>query len=281
MFDIGADLFRGAVWAGRPATAAELHSQTFTEAQQTFLRGMLEAPWKQVRRNPGDWALSVLVHAVILCGVILTPLFFTQVIDIHSFQVMFLAAPRPPSAPPAPAMAAQKAPRPARLLQAKMLVAPAMIPETVEIAREELTPPEGEMGGLMGGAPGGDPNGALGGIGGGVAGGALLAPPPPPPSVKTPRVVRVGGAVKPPRLLFAPPPQYSQIALIAQAQGTVVIDAIIDEHGNLVQAHAISGNPLLIPLALAAVLQWKYEPTYLDGGPVSISMHVLVGFALH
>ena len=43
----------------------------------------------------------------------------------------------------------------------------------------------------------------------------------------------------------------------ARIYGTVVVAAVIDEHGDVVRAHAISGHPLLIPAALGAVLQWN------------------------
>jgi protein TonB len=60
----------------------------------------------------------------------------------------------------------------------------------------------------------------------------------------------------------------------------VVVNAVIDEHGNVVGARALSGHPLLIPAALKAVLQWKYEPTLLNGTPVSVEMEVTVHFNL-
>jgi len=60
----------------------------------------------------------------------------------------------------------------------------------------------------------------------------------------------------------------------------VVVNAVIDEQGNAVQTHALSGHPLLIPAALKAVLQWKYEPTLLNGTPVAIEMEVTVYFKL-
>jgi protein TonB len=64
----------------------------------------------------------------------------------------------------------------------------------------------------------------------------------------------------------------------AHIHGTVVVDAIIDERGNVVQARAVSGHPLLIAAALRAVLQWKYEPTSLNGQPISVELQVLVNF---
>ena len=109
--------------------------------------------------------------------------------------------------------------------------------------------------------------------------GAPVAPVPPAP-VSTPKVVRVGGDVRAPALLQSVNPHYPPIARAAHAEGDVVIDAIIDEHGNVVQAHAISGPALLIAAALQAVQQWKYQPTVLNGQPVSIAMHVTVTFRL-
>jgi periplasmic protein TonB len=52
----------------------------------------------------------------------------------------------------------------------------------------------------------------------------------------------------------------------------------IDERGNVVQARVVSGHPLLISAALRAVQQWKYEPTSLNGQPVSVELQVEVHF---
>jgi len=278
MLGSGIDLFKGAVWEGPAGSAAILPPQSMAKAQETFLKGMLETPWKQGRRSPAEWAVSILLHVVIVSAVVVTPLFFTQVIDLRGFQAMFLVAPRPPAAPPAPAMAAQKAPRPvARILETKALTAPTMVPRTVQVVHDEMEAPDLGVG-VIGGVPGGDSGGALGGIIGGIGSGAKPAPPP--PSAKVPRIVRVGGLVKAPRELYKPEPVYSPIARTAHVEGVVTIDALIDEHGDVVQAHAIDGPALLIPSALAAVVKWKYEPTYLDGDPVSIRMHVEVSFRL-
>jgi hypothetical protein len=51
-----------------------------------------------------------------------------------------------------------------------------------------------------------------------------------------------------------------------------------DEYGNMVQARAVSGHLLLIAAALRPVLQWKYEPTSLNGKPISVELQVQVNF---
>lgn len=56
---------------------------------------------------------------------------------------------------------------------------------------------------------------------------------------------------------------------------------LINEQGNVVQPRAVCGNPLLIAAALEAVRKWKYEPTYLNGVPVSVSLTLDVTFQLH
>jgi TonB family protein len=90
----------------------------------------------------------------------------------------------------------------------------------------------------------------------------------------------VGGQVQRPRAIFAPQPKYPPLALQAKVQGVVEIEAIIDEHGNVVQMKAISGSGLLIPEAMRAVAQWKYEPTYLNGVPYPVDLTVEVTFHL-
>jgi hypothetical protein len=60
----------------------------------------------------------------------------------------------------------------------------------------------------------------------------------------------------------------------------VVIDAIIDTQGNVVQARAVSGPGLLISAARQCVTNWKYEPTLLNGEPTAVEMHMVVNFVL-
>ena len=95
------------------------------------------------------------------------------------------------------------------------------------------------------------------------------------------RVVRVGSGVKPPRQTYSADPVYPPLARETHIWGTVVVDAVIDEHGDVVQARVVSGHPLLVDAALKAVLLWKYEPTTLNGQPVSVELQVQVRFKLN
>jgi protein TonB len=86
--------------------------------------------------------------------------------------------------------------------------------------------------------------------------------------------------MKEPRLLYEPPVVYSPIARQAHVSGSVIIEAIIDEQGNVIQVQAISGPPLLLESAMKAVAGRKYEPTILDGQPVAIRLNVRVDFRM-
>jgi len=86
--------------------------------------------------------------------------------------------------------------------------------------------------------------------------------------------------MKPPALLYAPPLVYPVIARENRVTGTVVIEAVIDEHGNVTQARVISGPGLLTHAALQAVMHRRYAPTILDGEPVPIRFDVTVAFNL-
>ena len=83
-----------------------------------------------------------------------------------------------------------------------------------------------------------------------------------------------------PRLIRKIEPVYPALAKTTRTQGAVVLDCIIDEHGNVTQMKLVSGHPLLVEAAFAAVQQWKYQPTLLNGTPVAVEMHVTVNFVL-
>jgi protein TonB len=81
-------------------------------------------------------------------------------------------------------------------------------------------------------------------------------------------------------LISGPAAVYPILASQAHVHGMVVIDAIIDEHGNVVQEKVVSGHPLLVQAALKAVSARKYEPTILDGEPTPVDLRVEVNFQM-
>jgi len=268
--------------AEEPKAFARPQRRTRAAQEDTFVSALLEVPCEYKHRNPFEWALSLVAHILLIVGLIIAPLYFTQSLDLKAFQTTWLVAPAPPPPPPPPAapMVQRVVKSVARLMEDGRMTAPTAIPKKVVMIKEEALPPESEGVGVIGGVPGGIPGGQAGGVLGGIIGtrNSMNAIAPPAPPVK--RIVRIGGNLKPPRQVFAPQPEYPVIAKQAHIEGTVVIDAVIDEHGNVVQAHVLSGPALLIPAAMQAVVQWKYQPTVLNGEPISVAMHVEVHFVL-
>src|SRR5262245_48875169 len=99
-------------------------------------------------------------------------------------------------------------------------------------------------------------------------------------SPEPPSPVRVGGSITAPRKLHHETRLYPPIAAAARIEGAVILEATIDEKGNVVDLRVLRSIPLLDAAAIDAVRQWKYEPTRLNGTPVPILMSVSVRFEL-
>lgn len=234
-----------------------------------------------------DLLIAITVHTLVLSVPILAGLYFTDSLNLKEFQSTFLVAPPPPPPPPpAPAVAMVKAPPQHKVFEnAGKLIAPTVIPKNVAEIKEAPLPPDMDSGsGVPGGVPGGVAGGSMGGVLGGVVGGVVTtaAVAPLAPKENRPKApVRVGGRVREPKLIARVDPIYPALAKQTRMQGVVIIDAILDEQGNVVEAKVTSGPPLLIQSALDAVRRWRYEPTYLNDEPVSVQLNVTVTFHLN
>jgi protein TonB len=99
-----------------------------------------------------------------------------------------------------------------------------------------------------------------------------IADEPPPPEAKpTPRAAPISGGVLNGKAISLPKPAYPAIARAAHAAGTVVVQVVIDENGNVISAHAVSGHPLLQGAAVGAARSAKFSPTKLSGQPVKVT----------
>ncbi len=96
-------------------------------------------------------------------------------------------------------------------------------------------------------------------------------PPPPEAPKPTPPRAPISGGVLNGKAINLPKPAYPPIARAARASGTVVVQVTIDENGNVIAAHAVSGHPLLQPAAVGAARQAKFSPTKLSGQPVKVT----------
>jgi len=238
-------------------------------------------------RTTKSWTIVVsFIGQCLMIGVaILIPLIYTDSLPRTQLTSFLVAPPPPPPPPPPPAAAPVKVVRMIpKQFDAGRLMAPKVIPKEIAMIREDELPPV-TGGGVVGGIPGGIPGGSMGGVIGGILGSVPQAAPPPPPVVAAPKPVapqriRVGGNVQQAKLLNQPKPVYPPLAKQARIQGTVRFNAIIGRDGAIANLVVVSGHPLLVPSALEAVRQWKYQPTLLNGEPVEVVTQIDVNFTL-
>ncbi len=265
----------------KPKVSVVLPPAEFPAKRQVFADALLDTNSSRQKRNPLKWGASLGAHIAVLTLLVLLPLYFSQGLSLQKLNATLLVAPLPPMAapPPPPAAAAPRVMRtvPKTFIPGK-LTAPFFVPKVVATLPDAVPPAEA-ISGMVGGIPGGLPGGQVGGILGGAMNGV---PAPSTPAAEGPKQpVRVGGTVKPPRLLSGPEPMYPVLARQGMVQGIVVIDAVIDEHGNVVQEKLVSGHPLLVPAAMKAVSLRKYAATVLDGEPVPVALRVEVTFRMN
>jgi protein TonB len=75
-------------------------------------------------------------------------------------------------------------------------------------------------------------------------------------------------------------PEYPPLARAAHVSGTVQLRAIIARDGTVRELQVVSGNPLLVQAARAAVIKWRYRPTLLNGEPVEVETYITANSVL-
>jgi TonB family protein len=105
-------------------------------------------------------------------------------------------------------------------------------------------------------------------------------PPPPPPAPLPSKGMTVSGGVLNGKAISKPEPAYPQTAKAVHASGMVTVLVTVDESGNVVEASAASGHPLLQAAAVAAARQAKFSPTLLSGRPVKVTGVLTYNFVL-
>jgi len=112
-----------------------------------------------------------------------------------------------------------------------------------------------------------------------------MTPPPKPLAAAEPAQppaapIRVSQGVLAAKLIRKIVPVYPPLARQARIQGTVRLVGPVDRDGTIQQLRVLSGHPLLVEAALAAVRQWVYRPTLLNGEPVQVLAPIDVTFTL-
>jgi periplasmic protein TonB len=224
---------------------------------------------------------SFILNCLALGVLLVLPLVFTE--QLPKAQLLtFLVAPPPPPPPPPPA--AEQVQRVVHQIQTDMLSTgqlrtPSKIPQKIQMIKEdEAPPPVAATGGVVGGVPGGVPGGQLGGVIGGIVNATsnLSAV----PKLAAPQRIRISQGVTKGLLVHRVEPVYPTLAKQARIQGEVVLSAVISVNGDIENLQLVSGHPMLVPNAIAAVRQWRYKPYLLNGQPVEVETTITVIFAL-
>jgi TonB family protein len=230
------------------------------------------------------WALSLAAHAVVLATFLAAPLYWIDGLETHPSNYTQLVATSAlrQNAAVTPAV---KSVASGNLAAGGTLVAPKSVPNRAPALRElpaDARPvPETPLDIAAAAGTGGQGIDSQGlPPTGGILANISRPYMPPPPQARPDSPLTVGGEVKPPRLISLVEPVYPPLLRRARVEGDVVINAVIDKQGNVVDAQAVSGDDLLVPAAMDALRRWKYEPTVLDGQVFSVLLRVTISFRL-
>jgi periplasmic protein TonB len=207
--------------------------------------------------------VSLLSHFAVVAAVVVVPLLATDVLPapFETIDSFILVKPIVPPPPPLPPERRKIDTAPVDPEVPPTVVPTGINPEPPEILRDP-----------------GDNRGESVILGRSDFTDVITPPPLPPPPPQQP--LRVGSTIRQPQKIREVAPVYSPIAQAARVQGIVIIEATIGADGHVVNARVLRSVPLLDEAALAAVRQWQYTPTLLNGVPVPVIMTVTVQFTL-
>ena len=244
-------------------------------------------------RQKAGWItglISLVLHLLVIGAILAAGKYIKdnpEVIEkpISAFIVTSTPPPPPPPPPPAsnpgstPTPKAETPVEPVKEQFRQPTDVPKNVPKTRDVPTDDAgTAVEGGQvggvkGGVAGGVVGGEVGGVAGGTVGGTAGGTVGGTPGAP--------LRVGGNVKAPVVLERVQPRYTEIARRARIQGPVIIEAVINQEGEVVDARVIKGLPMgLENEALSALKRWKFKPGTLNGRPVPVYFNLVINFQL-
>ena len=84
-----------------------------------------------------------------------------------------------------------------------------------------------------------------------------------------------------PEIVHQVQPRYTEIARRSGVQGTVIVEAIIDEQGRVTNVRVLRGLPMgLDQAAVDAIQQWRFKPATLASKPVKVYYTLTVNFTI-
>jgi len=83
------------------------------------------------------------------------------------------------------------------------------------------------------------------------------------------------------KLIDKAPVRMPAEAIKKRISGRVVVELILDVGGNTKELKVVEGDPILAAAVQAAVKQWRFAPTQLDGDPVEVDLRVPFTFTIN
>jgi periplasmic protein TonB len=234
-----------------------------------FGHALVQRPYRSARRK-GLTVFSVALHAVVIAAIVIVqvfavgplpfprrPLVFEEIRLVHLARI-HVPAPRRPAGTQAALLSRGQAPT---------IEPRAITPDTglENVASDAAT----------GAGVGVDGIADVDSIGRTEA----VAPSPPPPPLPQPPVHLHKGIDAPTKIVEVTP-VYPPIARDAHVKGIVILEAVIDVHGNVTSVQVVRSIPLLDQAAADAVRQWRYTPARLNGQPVPVVVTVTINFSM-
>jgi periplasmic protein TonB len=221
------------------------------------------------------WAVpALLLNTSLLILLMVIPLIYPEALPRQALETLLIAPPPPPSAPPSSSAPVKAAKMPSVLIS-NQLIAPTIIPKTVQATNDD-GPPASTWSSVPSSMSSGSGIPDL--IGAGMGNATQMSPPfivpPPPKKVAIPSRLAEGN------LLNKTAPIYPAIARQARIQGTVVLAATISKSGTIEKLHILSGPQMLQQAAINAVSGWLYKPYMLNDQPVEVETQINVIFRL-
>jgi TonB family protein len=235
--------------------------------------------------------MSITTHIVIICLIVSVPLIFSNT-NPEELVAWLIKPPTLPASiqPPAPprggSPSATAAKAQGRVIRSNEFVAPTKPPDDIypEAQLSDWTDTDAS---IIGGPEGGGGNwiSSQDPVGNPIERfidkkPPTVSTPPPPNNGKIGEKHPISSILLESKLIHKVIPIYPELARRIRVQGTVTLMATIDEEGNVADLKVLNGHILLKDAAVAAVIQWKYSPTILNGEPVQVQAAVSVIFRL-
>ena len=197
----------------------------------TFARAIIvESSGHPVWRTV-DYAASLAIHVVIIGVLTILPLFFLEALHPQAFTPALFVSAIPPPLDQFQSTESSIRPAHASDFALNSLIGPIARPgNAIAATSADAVPPVVPI-----------PSGVTGGIANlldGISGGAPLVFPVPPPDGQ---MVLAGSSLSGSRLIYGLSLAYPAAAKMAHVFGKVIIEAIIDENGNVRRVRAMSG----------------------------------------